>query len=91
MLRNSLRYWLALGLLLVGAIGNLIDRLVFHYVRDFIQFVPRIPLIGQWAVFNVADMCITIGVILFLICELFLKSNAEEPEKTEKAENATAA
>lgn len=77
----------ALALLLVGAIGNLVDRLKFQFVRDFIQFVPPLPVIGHWAVFNVADMCITIGVFLFLIGEVFLKSpeNAEKPKGTENA------
>ena len=47
-----------------GAIGNLIDRLNQGYVVDFILFH-----IGQWhfPAFNVADSCITIGKILFLI------------------------
>ena len=47
-----------------GAIGNLIDRLNQGYVVDFILFH-----IGQWhfPAFNVADSCITIGLILFLI------------------------
>jgi signal peptidase II len=63
----------ALNLALIGAAGNLTDQLVFGHVRDFIDFVPRIPLIGHWAVFNVADMCITTGVILYLFGELFSK------------------
>ena len=47
-----------------GAIGNLIDRLNQGYVVDFILFH-----IGQWhfPAFNVADSCITIGMILYLI------------------------
>jgi len=63
----------ALALLLVGAIGNLVDRLAFDYVRDFIDFTPRLPLIGHWAVFNVADICITCGAILYAIHEIFLR------------------
>lgn len=47
----------ALGLILGGAAGNLIDRLLFGYVIDFLDF--RI-----WPVFNIADSCITIGAIL---------------------------
>ena len=47
------------ALILVGAIGNLIDRLTLGYVVDFIHFVIE----GwPWPVFNVADICITIGV-----------------------------
>ncbi|CEP69486.1 Peptidase A8, signal peptidase II [Moorella glycerini] len=48
---------LALALMLGGALGNLIDRLRFGYVVDFLDF--RI-----WPVFNLADMAIVSGVIL---------------------------
>jgi|SRR3989338_7256471 len=52
---------LPLALILGGAIGNLIDRLRFGYVVDFID-------LRFWPVFNVADSCITIGaVILFFV------------------------
>lgn len=59
---------LALSLILGGAIGNLIDRLRFHYVVDFFDFH-----IGEWhfATFNVADSAITIGVIFLMIRLLF--------------------
>ena len=68
----------SLGLLLTGAIGNLIDRAAFGYVRDFIDFVPRLPLIGHWAVFNFADICITVGVLMYLFSELFGKSRTAD-------------
>jgi signal peptidase II len=51
--------WLPTGLLLGGAAGNLIDRLDRGYVTDFID----LPL---WPAFNLADMCITIGVLSLL-------------------------
>jgi len=47
----------SLGLILAGALGNLIDRLFFGYVVDFLDF--RI-----WPVFNIADSAITVGAIL---------------------------
>jgi len=53
-----------MSLITAGAIGNVIDRLWHHTVIDFIQFH-----IGQWsfAIFNIADACITIGVIALLL------------------------
>lgn len=55
----------ALGLQLGGALGNLIDRLRQGYVTDFIHF--QIPEIGfDWPVFNIADSCIVVGVILLV-------------------------
>ena len=47
----------ALGLVLGGTVGNLIDRLRLGYVTDFIDF-------GFWPAFNVADSAVTIGVII---------------------------
>jgi len=63
----------ALGLLLIGATGNLTDRICFGHVRDFIDFVPSLPLVGHWPVFNLADMCISTGVALYLLGELLGK------------------
>ena len=55
----------ALGLVLGGTAGNLIDRLNLGYVTDFID-------IGIWPAFNIADSAITVGVILFAYSLLFL-------------------
>ena len=56
--------WLPTGLVLGGALGNLVDRLHQGYVTDFIHF-------PHWPAFNVADMCITGGVVaLVLVLEL---------------------
>ena len=52
--------WLPTGLLLGGALGNLIDRLHQGYVTDFIHF-------PHWPAFNVADMCFTGGVIALVL------------------------
>ncbi len=56
---------LALGLVLGGASGNLIDRIRQGYVTDFID-------IGIWPAFNVADSSVVVGVILFAYSLLFL-------------------
>jgi signal peptidase II len=51
--------WIPTGMLIGGALGNLIDRLVHGAVTDFI----KLPL---WPAFNVADMSITFGVLVLL-------------------------
>ena len=59
--KKKTSFYPALALILGGAAGNLIDRLRFGYVVDFID-------LHFWPVFNIADSCITIGAIsLFVI------------------------
>ncbi len=63
----------ALAMMIAGAAGNLIDRLMLNYVRDFLHFYP----FGyDFPVFNVADCALTIGVILLIIG--MLKGEGEE-------------
>jgi signal peptidase II len=66
--RESASLWLRLGFALVlgGAIGNLLDRIVRSFVVDFVHF--QIPGVFNFAVFNVADSAITIGVIVIAVC-----------------------
>ena len=73
--------WLrsALILILSGAIGNIIDRIALGYVRDFVYF----ELIN-FAVFNFADSCLTIGTIVLIIYIIFFYSKDEKLAK-EKA------
>ncbi len=52
--------WIATGLLLGGALGNLLDRVLNGSVTDFIKF-------PDWPAFNVADIAITVGVILLVV------------------------
>jgi signal peptidase II len=52
--------WLPTGLLVGGAVGNLIDRLVHGYVTDFIK-------LPAWPAFNIADVAITAGVLALLL------------------------
>jgi signal peptidase II len=56
-------YNISLYLILGGALGNLIDRLLFGYVIDFLDF-------RFWPVFNIADSAITIGAVLLGWCIL---------------------
>ncbi|HVE08878.1 MAG TPA: signal peptidase II, partial [Paraburkholderia sp.] len=57
----------ALALILGGALGNVIDRLMYGHVIDFLDFhVGR----WHWPAFNLADSAITIGAVLLVIDEL---------------------
>jgi len=61
----------AFGLILGGAVGNLIDRILYGWVVDFIHLWVRIgDRRWSWPDFNVADSAITVGAILLIINEL---------------------
>jgi signal peptidase II len=62
---------ISLSLILGGAIGNLIDRLIYGYVIDFLDLYYHS---WHWPAFNVADSAITIGVGLMLIDSFRSKS-----------------
>ena len=53
----------AFGFLFAGCFGNLYDRIVFGYVRDFIQF----DFWKSFPIFNFADVALCVGVVLFII------------------------
>ncbi len=72
-LRRVRRAWpaTAAGLIMGGAIGNVIDRLVRGRVFDFLDF----HVAGyHWPAFNLADSAITIGVVMLLLDGLFVRS-----------------
>ncbi|MBL8705709.1 MAG: signal peptidase II [Rhodospirillales bacterium] len=77
---NGWRQGMALGLVLGGAVGNVIDRLRFGAVYDFLYFH-----LGDWywPAFNLADSAITVGVVLLVWDSLF--EQGESPKKTLKA------
>jgi len=73
---------LALALIVGGAIGNLIDRVLLGHVIDFIQVsLPFIPLarFNPWPAFNLADSAISVGVIVLLLATLFDKERQSAP------------
>lgn len=62
---------ISLTMQLAGAIGNLIDRISYGYVVDFVDF-------RFWPVFNVADSSITIGFLLLAVALLFSRGSKEK-------------
>ena len=67
---RSLTVRIAFGMIVGGAIGNIVDRVHYGYVIDFIDFYRIWPNI-----FNVGDSCITIGVGLLLLSSLVTRRN----------------
>ena len=65
----------AATLVLAGGIGNLIDRVALGYVTDMFQ-----TTFMDFAVFNVADSCLTIGVVLLVIYVLFCYDKLHKKE-----------
>jgi signal peptidase II len=70
----------ALAIEFGGAIGNLIDRLTIGKVTDFVK-------VGRFAVWNVADACITIGVILLLIGFIIQEVREKKRKDIEKEQD----
>ena len=66
---------LSLALIISGALGNFWDRLFIGEVRDFVEIVYfglDLPLLGRsFAIFNVADVALTVGVVLFAVYFIF--------------------
>jgi signal peptidase II len=69
--------WVASGLLAGGAVGNLIDRVGAGHVTDFIELPP-------WPPFNVADVCITFGVVLLVL--IYLREGVREERARKQGE-----
>lgn len=71
--------------LFAGCLGNLYDRIVFGYVRDFIQFA----FWQSFPIFNFADTFLTIGVIMFIIYLLIPLFKKQGKNKVMEAETGT--
>lgn len=78
--RKTLGVWLrvALSLVIAGAVGNYIDRLWKGYVRDLFDFRAI-----NFAVFNLADACITVAAIMLIVYLLII-----EPRQKKKLEQS---
>ena len=67
---------ISLALLLAGILGNLTDRLLYGHVIDFLLFNLHIRYADPWPAFNVADSCISVAVVLFIIHSFSKQKNA---------------
>lgn len=69
---------LAVGILLGGTVGNLVDRLVFGQVTDFLDFHlgPH-----RWPTFNVADVAINLGVLALILGSALTHPSTEESQR----------
>ena len=65
---------ISLSLILGGAVGNLIDRVIYGYVIDFLDVYYQAY---HWPVFNIADSAITVGVV-FMLFESFVGKDKRE-------------
>lgn len=70
--RNShLIIKLSLSLIISGALGNLVDRILAGKVIDFMHI--KIGTYWEWYIFNIADTSVSIGMILFIIHSLYFQ------------------
>jgi signal peptidase II len=74
-IKNPAARW-ALVMITAGGVGNAIDRVINGYVQDMFK-----TLFTDFAIFNVADIFITVGGILFIICIIF----GRDPNKEERS------
>ena len=72
---------LTLAVILAGAVGNLIDRALFGFVTDMFK-----TLFMNFAVFNVADICVVCGGIAFCVYVLFFYDKLEKQDGTDSAD-----
>ena len=82
-IREQKQVVLAAGLALVlgGAVGNLVDRVLLGYVTDFIQVrFAGVPFFDPFPSFNVADAAITVGAALLIIDSFFFSGRETAPD-----------
>ncbi len=78
-LKRSKLLNVTLGLFIAGGIGNLIDRIRLGYVVDMFDIQ-----LFDFAIFNVADICVTIAFVLFIIYGIFVDPKIEKSKQEEK-------
>lgn len=82
--KNKKVFSISLVMVISGTIGNLIDRIIFQSVTDFLDFY----IFGyDYPVFNIADILLVIGFFIFLVDLVFLSDKRKEEKEALKKEN----
>ena len=75
LIKNDDQYSYFYSMIVGGALGNLIDRIRYSSVPDFIDFhISNF----HWFVFNIADIFVSLGVICLIVAEIFFNKNVNE-------------
>ena len=86
MQHERLVYRVSLALILGGAMGNLVDRLLYGRVVDFVDVdIPDMLSMQRWPVFNVADSAVVCGMIIMTAFVIFGKAHPAAETVTESA------
>ena len=81
---RSKLFYIAFAFIFGGGIGNMIDRIVLGSVIDFIEFD-----FVEFAIFNVADSFLTVGVIIMAVFLLFFEKNEKQHEQMKEKDGET--
>lgn len=83
MRRGSRDVWrdVSLALLLAGIVGNFTDRLLYGHVIDFLLFDLHVRFAHPWPAFNVADSCISIAVVMFVVHSFWQGKSRAAPDR----------
>ncbi len=73
---NGFAARIGLGLVLGGAVGNLVDRLLLGHVTDFIDMGSPWHWLATFPIFNIADSCLTVGAVLLALSFLLVKNTS---------------
>ena len=75
LIKNDDQYSYFYSIIIGGALGNLVDRIRYSSVPDFIDFhISNF----HWFVFNIADIFVSLGVICLIVAEIFFNKNVNE-------------
>ncbi len=74
--KNSKFIMAIMTVIIAGGIGNLIDRIRLGYVVDYIEI-----RLFHFAIFNFADICVTVGMVILLIYIIFIEGRKEAVKK----------